>query len=206
MNANHEKAIRLGITGGVGCGKTTAARVLGELGATVIDADEISHRLTEPGGSALAMIAETFGEGVFGEDGALDRRRLGEIVFSDEGARRALENILHPAIQRQMLDQIDRADEAGAPVVALDVPLLYECGLDAICDEVWVITAPREQQIIRVMARDRITRAQAEARIDSQMPLDEKAARARRVISTDRSTGAVRGELEHLYKELTRRK
>ncbi len=201
-----DKAIRLGLTGGVGCGKTTAASVLQELGAAVVDADRISHAMTQKGGAALDAIRQRFGDGVFHEDETLDRIKLGDVIFQDEGERRALEAILHPAIQRKMLEEIEAADEAGAKVVVLDVPLLFETGLDALCDEVWVMAATGEQQVLRVMNRDRITRAQAARRIESQMPLEEKTARADRVISTDRPMNEVKNELQHLYRELTRRR
>lgn len=201
-----DKAIRLGLTGGVGCGKSTAAAHLKALGAHVVDADEIARALTAEDGEALDAIRARFGDAVFGPDGALDRRLLGDRVFADVGERRALEAILHPAIQRKMLSEIDEADREGASVVVLDVPLLFETGFDALCDEVWVVTASREQQALRVMARDRLTRAEAEARILSQMPLAEKEARADRVISTGRPIDEVRAELKRLYRELTRRR
>ncbi|MEA4898731.1 dephospho-CoA kinase [Bacillota bacterium Meth-B3] len=201
-----DKAIRLGLTGGVGCGKSTAAAHLKALGAHVVDADEIARALTAEDGEALDAIRARFGDAVFGPDGALDRRALGDRVFADVGERRALEAILHPAIQRKMLSEIDEADREGASVVVLDVPLLFETGFDALCDEVWVVTASREQQALRVMARDRLTRAEAEARILSQMPLAEKEARADRVISTGRPIDEVRAELKRLYRELTRRR
>lgn len=201
-----DKAIRLGLTGGVGCGKSTAAAHLKALGAHVVDADEIARALTAEDGEALDAIRARFGDAVFGPDGALDRRLLGDRVFADVGERRALEAILHPAIQRKMLSEIDEADREGASVVVLDVPLLFETGFDVLCDEVWVVTASREQQALRVMARDRLTRAEAEARILSQMPLAEKEARADRVISTGRPIDEVRAELKRLYRELTRRR
>lgn len=205
MSAKH-KALRLGLTGGVGCGKSTAAATLGQLGACVVDADAISHGLTAAGGGAVEAIRARFGEDVIDAQGGVDRRKLGEKVFNDEGERRALEAILHPAIQKEMLRQMDEADQAGAPVVVLDVPLLYECGLDALCDQVWVVTVSQDQQVLRILKRDQITRDQALKRIESQMPLQEKEARADRVIDTGKSEGEVKNELKHLYRELTRRK
>ncbi|MEF9894214.1 MAG: dephospho-CoA kinase [Clostridia bacterium] len=205
MNASH-KAIRLGLTGGVGCGKTTAAAVLSELGARVVDADAISRKLTQPSGAALGAIRARFGDQVFAPDGTLDRAKLGALVFENQKERLALEAIMHPAIQKEMLRLIDLADEEEAPVVVLDVPLLFECGLDALCDEVWVVTVGQDQQALRVMKRDQITRAQAMARIGSQMPLAQKETRADRVINTTRPEAEVKMELKHLYKELTRRR
>ncbi|HIS01207.1 MAG TPA: dephospho-CoA kinase [Candidatus Excrementavichristensenella intestinipullorum] len=203
MSAKH-RALRLGLTGGVGCGKSTAAAVLKELGAAVVDADAISHSLTMAGGAAVEPILAQFGAQMGDGQGGIDRRALGELVFAQPQQRRALEGILHPAIQKEMMRQIDAADQEGAPVVVLDVPLLYECGLDALCDQVWVMSVDQEQQVLRVLKRDQISRDQALSRIRSQMPLEEKRARAQRVVDTGRSEAEVKNELKRLYRELTK--
>jgi dephospho-CoA kinase len=195
----------VGLTGGVSTGKSTILAALKELGAFVLSADDASHRLTAPDGEALPAIRATFGDGVFSPDGALDRRALGEIVFHDAGSRRALEAILHPAVQREMLREIAGAAEAGTPAVIMEVPLLYETGMDALCDEVWVALLDDESQILRLMNRDRLTRDQALARIRSQMPLEEKARRADVVIRTDKSASDVQKEVAHLYRDLQKR-
>jgi len=195
----------VGLTGGVASGKSTILSCLKELGAFVCSADDASHRLTAMGGEALPAIREAFGDGVFLPDGVLDRRALGEIVFHDPACRRALEAIIHPAVQREMLAEIERAGEAGARVVVMEVPLLYETGMDALCGEVWVAYLDVESQTLRLMNRDRLTREQAEARILSQMPLDEKAKRANVVIKTDKSVPEVQKEVAHLYKDLIKR-
>ena len=132
MSANRPYII--GLTGGIGTGKSEAAKFLASLGAVHLDADAISHELTEPGGEALEPIRAEFGEGVFHEDGTLDRQALAQITFSDPARKRALEAILHPRIQRDIMRGIDRAAEEGAKVVILDVPLLFETGMDALCD------------------------------------------------------------------------
>lgn len=198
------KALRLGLTGGVGCGKSTVAGYLKELGATVVDADQISHDLTKKGSPFLDEIRVRFGDDMFMHDGSLNRAHLGGEIFVDDSKRIELQKILHPAIQREMLRQMDEADANMAKVVVLDVPLLFECALDALCDEVWVVTVEIDQQTLRVMTRDKITREQAMARIDCQMPLDEKEKRANRVIYTGRPESEVKNEIKHLYKELTR--
>ena len=203
MSAKH-RALRLGLTGGVGCGKSTAAAVLKELGAAVVDADAISHSLTMAGGAAVEPILAQFGAQMGDGQGGIDRRALGELVFAQPQQRRALEGILHPAIQKEMMRQIDAADQEGAPVVVLDVPLLYECGLDALCDQVWVMSVDQEQQVLRVLKRDQISRDQALSRIRSQMPLEEKRDRAQRVVDTGRSEAEVKNELKRLYRELTK--
>ena len=203
MRANSPYVI--GLTGGVSTGKSTILQSLNELGAVVLSADDASHRLTVPGGEALPAIRETFGDGVFQPDGALDRRALGEIVFRDTACRRALEAIIHPAVQREMLREIAKAEQDGARVVVMEVPLLYETGMDALCDEVWVAYLDDESQTLRLMNRDRLTREQATARIMSQMPLDQKAKRADVVIHTGKTAQEVQKEVAHLYKDLLKR-
>ena len=146
----------IGLTGGIGCGKSEAARFLESLGAAHLDADEVSRALTADNGEALDDIRRVFGDAAFREDGSLDRARLGKLVFSSEPARRALEGILHPLVQRNMLIAMDEAARAGADVVILDVPLLFETGMDALCDETWALTVPRDRQVTRIVARDGI--------------------------------------------------
>lgn len=197
MPAN--KPYIIGLTGGIGCGKSEAAQFLKSLGAAHIDADEISRALTGENGEALPEIRERFGDGAFREDGTLDRARMAEFIFSNEAARRALEGILHPLVQRTMLRQMDEAAERGDRIVILDVPLLFETGMDALCDECWTLYVDRETQIERVMTRDGLDREQAEARIDSQMSVEERNTRATRAINTDRPIERTQAELAALY-------
>lgn len=197
MPAN--KPYIIGLTGGIGCGKSEAAQFLKSLGAAHVDADEISRALTGENGEALPEIRERFGDGAFREDGTLDRARMAEFIFSNEAARRALEGILHPLVQRTMLRQMDEAAERGDRIVILDVPLLFETGMDALCDECWTLYVDRETQIERVMARDGLDRDQAEARIDSQMSVEERNTRATRAINTDRPIERTQAELAALY-------
>ena len=189
----------IGLTGGIGCGKSEAAQYLESLGAAHLDADAISHALTAPGGAALEDIRRVFGDGAFLPDGTLDRASLGRLVFTSEPARRALEGILHPLMQREMLRGMDAAAADGAKVVILDVPLLFETGMDALCDETWALYVGREKQISRVVTRDGLTREQAEARVDSQMPADERNARATHAVNTDQPIERTRAELSQLY-------
>lgn len=195
----------LGLTGGIACGKSTVSRKLDELGAVHIDADAISRSLTAPNGAALGKVRETFGDGVFNADGTLDRRALAAVIFADEAQKRALEGIIHPMVQHRMLEIADEAAETGKKVCVLDVPLLYETGMDVLCDEVWVVTLPQEKQIVRVMGRDRLTRAEAIARIENQMPLEEKEARAAQVFRTDKSEQETMREIERAYRDLIKK-
>ena len=194
----------LGLTGGIACGKSTVAKHLEELGAAHVDADAISHQLTARGGAALEAIRETFGDGVFTAEGDLDRRVLGDVVFHDPNQRRALEGILHPMVQHEMLRLADEAGRNGKQVCVFNGPLLYETAMDALCDEVWVVTLPEDKQIIRLMNRDSLTREDAAARIASQMPLAEKEARAQFVLTTDRPEPDTRREAERKFRDLLR--
>ena len=203
MSANRPYII--GLTGGIGTGKSEAAKFLASLGAVHLDADAISHELTEPGGEALEPIRAEFGEGVFREDGTLDRQALSGIVFSDPARKRALEGILHPRVQRDLMRGIDRAAEEGAKVVILDVPLLFETGMDALCDETWVLSADPETQVARVMMRDRVEREQVEARIQNQMPAEEKEKLATQVIPTERPMEKTQAELASMYQQVLKR-
>ena len=203
MPAN--KTYVVGLTGGIGCGKSEAARYLCSLGAKHIDADAISRSLTAEGGSALPELRRIFGDGIFNDDGSLNRRALGDLVFSDVASKRALEGVIHPLVQRQVMDEIAAASAAGISVTVLDVPLLFETGMDVLCDETWTMSVPPEVQIQRVQARDGLSVEQAQARIASQLPMAERNARANRVINSDRPVERTQAELNQLYMQLLRR-
>ena len=169
----------IGLTGGISTGKSNLSSALKKAGAKIIDADEISRSLTAPGGEALPLIRKEFGDQVFdGEN--LDRRALGEMVFGHEENRKKLNAIVHPMVFAKMRAEIAASD---GPVI-MDVPLLFECGMDAWCDEIWCAYVPQKIQAKRLMERDRLTYRQAMNRIHSQMPTLEKARRADRVIRT----------------------
>ena len=195
----------VGITGGIGCGKSMAAAYLAERGAIHIDADGISRALTARDGAALEQIRRIFGDSVFSEDGSLNRRALGDLVFSDPAAKRALEGVIHPLVQRIAMDKIEESGKNGARVAVLNVPLLFETGMDVLCDETWTLTAPADVQLARVMERDGLTREQAISRIESQMAMEDRNARATRVINSDRPIEKTRSELNQLYQQLIRR-
>ena len=200
-----DKPYVVGITGGIASGKTAATDFLEEQGALVLDADVESRALTAENGEALPMIREKFGDGVFNEDGTLNRRALGEIMFASEEQRHALEGILHPMIQHRIVQRIRQAGQNGVPFLFLSVPLLFETGMDALCDETWCLTLDPDEQLARLMERDGLTRSEAEARIASQMPLEEKERRASLIIRTNRSMDATRAELTSLLRDLIRR-
>lgn len=195
----------VGLTGGTGCGKSEAARYLAELGACHIDADALSRSLTAEAGEAIPRIREVFGDEVFCEDGSLNRRALHDIVFSSGAHKRALEGIIHPMVQRRMMDAIHAAGNEGFRVAILDVPLLFESGMDVLCDETWAMTVDSETQLERICARDGLSPEQAQARVNGQMPMAERNARADRVINSARPVEKTRSELAQLYQQLLRR-
>ena len=188
----------IGLTGGIACGKSTISAALREAGAAVIDGDVLSRALTAPMGPALPAIRERFGDRMFLPDGTLDRRALGALVFGDDRARQALDYIMQPMLRRMIGDGIAEARRSGVRLCVLDMPLLYEAGLDGLCDQVWCAWLPREIQLERLMARDGFTLAEAEARLRSQMPTEEKAARADVVIDTSGTIEETRSKLPEL--------
>ena len=192
----------LEIFGGVGSGKSLVLEILKEqYGAEVIGMDETAHRLYEPGQPGHRAVTSLLGDEVVRPDGTLDRAALADIVFHSTPHRRALEGIIHPLVQRMLLEKMDAAAAAGTRMVILDVPLLFECGMDALCDETWALYVGREMQISRIVARDGVTREQAEARIDSMMPTDERNARATHAINTDQPVEKTRQVLGQLYRQ-----
>ena len=188
----------IGLTGGIGTGKSAVARVLAEMGAAVVDSDVLAREVVAPGQPALAEIAAAFGAAVIAADGRLDRKALGRIIFADPSARRHLEAITHPRIRAESQRRVEAAKAAGYKVCVADVPLLFEVGQDAmgLYDEIWVVTAPPDVQVARMCARDGLTAEEAEARLRAQWPLALKAERADRVIDNGGSLEETRRQVE----------
>ena len=174
----------IAVTGGIACGKTTLVSALKKRGAFIIDADAVSRELTKPGGAALPDILSAFGQEVFGEDGELNRKALGDMIFADGEKREKLNGIIHPLVEREVKRQLKIARDGNERVAILDIPLLYEAHMENLCDEVWCAYLDRNMQLERLMARDHLPRGEALMRIESQMPLEEKAKRADKVINT----------------------
>ena len=201
--------VLLGLSGGIGSGKSTVTRLLAALGATTIDADAIVHEQQAPGMPLLEAMAEAFGREILGPDGALDRQALANVVFRDASARERLGQLVHPPVIAEMMRRAKEAVGAGEPMAVLDIPLLFEGrksgrGSGAVMNftatvAVWV---PVEVQIERTVARDGCTREEAEARIAAQMPIDEKKAMADYVIDNSGTPEETEKQVRALWKEL----
>jgi dephospho-CoA kinase len=183
----------LGLTGSIGMGKTTAAKMLRRMGLPLHDADRAVHRLLAKGGTAVAAVEAAF-PGVVVE-GAVDRKRLGAQVFEDREALKRLEGILHPAVRRTTRSFLDRQARAGRSLVVLDIPLLFETGGEALCDAVVVVTAPPFVQRDRVMGRRGMTPARFQTILAKQMPDRDKRRRADFVVNTGLSKAATLRQL-----------
>jgi dephospho-CoA kinase len=192
----------VGLTGGIASGKSTFAEALRARGAPVVDADALARAAVAPGTPALAEIAREFGEDVIAPDGTLDRKRMAALVFADAGARRRLEAITHPAVRRAMAEETARLAAAGHDLAFYDTPLLFEVGLDRSLDSVVVVWAPRDVQRARLVARDGLADAEAEARLAAQLPIDEKAARADFVVENVGAPGELGAKAERLLADL----
>lgn len=184
------------MTGGIASGKSTVARLLERLGARVIDADQLAREAVRPGEPAYEEIIREFGSAILAQDGTINRKALGAIVFADPEARRRLERITHPAIGRLAEEYLADCREAGVEVVFYMAPLLIEAGVTSRVEEIWVVYADSETQVQRVTARDSVSRGEAVQRLAAQMPMDEKVRFGRVVIYNT-------GTLEQLEKRVS---
>lgn len=177
----------IGLTGGIASGKSTVVKALQDLGAVVISGDKVAHEMMLPGKPIWEDIAKTFGDAILNPDRSINRTRLGSIVFNDPQLLNKLNRIVHPLIMEHFKNDLqDIRNNRPDAVVVMEIPLLYETHMDRMCDEVWVVWVDRETEISRLMARDMISRDDAIKRIEAQMPLDEKARRADRVLDNTR--------------------
>lgn len=189
--------LKVGLTGGLASGKSTAARCFELLGVPVIDADQVARELTEPSHPALEQVTRAFGTAILTPDGHLNRRALARQVFQDPEARERLESILHPLIRRRMLDLMQ---DLQAPYCILSIPLLLETGQRTLVDRVLVLDAPREQQVLRAMARDHRTREEVEAILASQLDRTERLRGADDILTNQRDPGALCDEVRDLHR------
>lgn len=188
----------IGLTGGTGSGKSTVAAYLEKKGCIIIDADKISRNLTKPGGEALEPIRRRFGADVFFEDGSLDRKKLGGIVFSDDAKLRSLEEITTDIVIKKILEKVEHLKKNGFNgTVILDAPLLFECGMKDCTDENWLVTCDLENRIQRLIDRDGISRQSILDRMANQLSDEQKRMMADRVIENS-------GSLTELYSRIDR--
>lgn len=194
------RSIRLGLTGGIGSGKSTVAAMLADCGACCIDADQISRGLTAAGGAALPAIAQAFGPAALGADGAMDRAHIRSLVFEQPQARAQLEAILHPLIGIETRRRTEAAMAAGVPLIVLDIPLLVESGRwPAELDQVAVIDCSEATQVQRVMQRNGLARDAIDAILAAQASRSARRAAADWVIFNDGlSLGALRAEAQEI--------
>ena len=192
----------IGLTGGIACGKSTVSAELRALGAAIIDADALAHELSQPHQPIYNAYVERFGREIVTVDGTLDRAAIARRVFADTALRAEVEAIAHPIIRSAAEERLRAARDENKRAAVLDVPLLFEAGWDALADETWVVALPEEEQLARLLARDKtICESDARARIAAQMPLREKCARADVVIDNSRTQEEVREYIGKLWRE-----
>ncbi len=207
-NTRRERGIIVGITGGIACGKTTVSQLLADKGAIPINADEIGHQLLKADSPVINELINTFGKNILDETGDVSRKELGAIVFNDKTAREQLNSILHPLIiqrSRSLAQQLVLEDPTCA--VLLDAPLLIEAGAYESVDMIVVVTSSNETQIHRIIERSNeqnrpLTETEAQARIDSQMPVTEKVKYADVVIENEDSLEALKKQVDDLWNKL----
>lgn len=172
----------LGLTGGIATGKTTVSHYFKQLGIPIVDSDIIAREVVEPGTTGLQKIRKSFGDEILAEDGSLNRKKLGNLVFGDENLRRQLNQVLHDELDVAISSQISEWVARAVPLVVVDVPLMYEAHYDEKVDQVMVVYVPEAIQLARLMLRDNLTESAARQRMESQMPIEEKRLRGDIVI------------------------
>ena len=196
--------IVLGVTGDIGSGKSTVMGILRELGAETVSADELAHNALAAGTPGAAVVAERFGESLLQADGNIDRNALGEIVFHDEQARRDLEGIVHPVVLRivEKLIREYRGTSTAAPVMAVEVPLLYESGAEGMFDRVLTVTSEQETLLSRLNKERGLSRLEALSRLTAQLPSSEKASRSDYVVKNDSNLRELRKSVHRLWLDI----
>ncbi|BBN99409.1 dephospho-CoA kinase [Sporolactobacillus terrae] len=191
--------IKIGLTGGIASGKSMVSRWLIAHGYPVIDADRVSREVVTPGEKGLDLIVRHFGKGMLLPSGALDRKRLGALIFQDDKKRKLLNELLHPLIRSRMFQQLDELEKRREPIVFLDIPLLYESGLETWTDKTLVVYVTPEEQLKRLMKRNGLAEEQARDRINAQMSLEAKAKRADAIIDNNGSVKKTEEQIRALF-------
>ncbi len=195
--------LRVGMTGNIASGKTNARRVFTELGAHTIDADEIAHELLAPGSDVYRDVVNAFGEGILRPDGAISRKRLGSIVFSDQESRSILNSIVHPAVRAEIWRRIGELENLHSRgIVIVDAALMVETRSYRQYDRLIVVYCDPALQLMRLMRRDDLALEEAKARVAAQMPVEEKLKLAHYRIDTSGTFNGTRQQIEAIYREL----
>lgn len=189
----------LGLTGGIASGKSTVSQIFKQLGVPIIDADQIAREVVLPGTKGLEMVKETFGANVIDQNGRLDRKALGAIVFQDLKKREQLNGILHPLILNRILYLIGELKKDDYPLIVLDIPLLYEINFEKELNGVMVVYVSEETQLERLINRDDIEEEEARRKIETQMSLDQKAKKADYVINNNDSLKKTAEQVKQWY-------
>jgi dephospho-CoA kinase len=193
----------IGLTGNIASGKSEVARIFADLGATVIDADELSREAVQPGSPALRRIVDRWGDRMLNADGTLNRSALRAVVFSNEEDRQALNRIVHPEVKRLRDLLITEARVRGDAVVVSAIPLLFEAGLEKEFDRIILVDAPVEERLSRLVNRRALSHAEARRMMGAQLPASEKRSRAHFIIENDQDLKALRRAVERVWHELT---
>ena len=190
----------IGLTGSIASGKSTVANMLKEYGLPIVDADVVARLVVEPGTPTLQKIVEAFGEEALTEGGAMNRQKIGAIIFNDEVKRKELNSIIHPAIRQEMLRQRDEHVENGAKTVVMDIPLLFESKLQHFVEKILVVSVSEEKQLERLMERNQFSEEDAKARIQSQLSLSVKEQGADAVINNNGTIEETALQLENILR------
>lgn len=196
--------IVIGLTGGIGTGKTEVARILRGLGAAVVDADLAAHEAYSKGSEGWAEIVAAFGEGVLDAEGSVDRSKLAALVFEDETALTRLNSIVHPRARTIVETELERLREEGAGIAVVEAPLLLEAGWTDMMDQVWVTVAAPSQAVERAAARSGLAPRDVEARMSSQMPQEERAALADVIIDNGSGISELERTVAAAWRSLTK--
>ncbi len=192
----------IGLTGGIGSGKSTVSRFLGEMGAVVLDADKVGHQAYQPGTETWKELVAAFGEDIVAPDSTIDRRKLGAIVFADPEALARLNRIVHPRMFDMMKARIEEYRGKGTEVVVLEAAILLEANWTPLVDEVWVTVASESTVVQRTRERTGLPEEQIRARIHSQLSNEERTKQAKVVITNDGDLEELRVKVEELWQEL----
>ena len=199
------KTLILGVTGNIASGKSTVAKELAQHGATVLDADQLAREVVESGSSVLKKLVKLFGTEILQQDGDLDRDRLGQMVFADVKVRAMLNQIMHPEIAKKSVERLQQLkSNPDLPLIVYEAPLLFEVGAESRVDKVLVVKIDPEEQLRRLMARDRLSEADARQRMNSQMQQEKKIIRADFVIDNSGTLVETQKQVAALWGELSR--